>query len=155
VILSAVVMISAAMLGSMFLRHPNQPASPAVVSVYSVSVVGPQYYGTTAVSASQQCGQIAQALYSEGLVSKKTPLEIGNSTSKYAYVVVFGVLQPGVINGVKITAFAGGQLYKIVQKNLNLPVGRYVLCIYTDKYYFDAKIEFLGANTICVDCVAR
>jgi len=150
-VLSAIVMISAAILGSALLKAPRQPQSPAVVAIYGVTILGPQ--GT--LTASQQCSEIASALYEEGLLSSKEPLEVGNSSSPYAYAILVRVLQPGVVNGIKVSALGSGELYKVVQSKLYLKAGRYLVCAYANKYYFEAKVEFLGASNLCVDCVAR
>ncbi|NPA85463.1 MAG: hypothetical protein GXO07_05630 [Crenarchaeota archaeon] len=152
-LLTAAVMVSAALLGSIFLQPGAQRRPEPVVAIYGVTLLGPQYSGATPLSAAEQCAQVAEGLYGAGLLSKPEPLELGEGG--YAYAVVLRVLQPGVISGVKISSYAGSQLYKVVEERLNLAEGRYLLCLYTDRYYANAKIELLGATNLCVDCLAR
>ena len=151
VVLSAIVMVSAAILGSALLKAPRQPQNPAVVAIYGTMILGPQ--GT--LTASQQCAEIASALYNAGLLSSKEPLEMGNPSSPYAYAILARVLQPGVVNGIKVGIPGTEGIRKVIQATLYLKAGRYLVCAYANKYYFGAKVEFLGASNLCIDCVAR
>ncbi|ABU81555.1 hypothetical protein [Ignicoccus hospitalis] len=155
-ILSAVTVVAAALLGSALLRPPAEPQTPALVEVEAAVALGPQKdsAGQT-VSASQQCSELASALYAEGLLSSKKIIEIGNSGATYAYAVLIRVMSPGEVKGVKLSSLETGQTLFVAQKRVALSPGRYLLCVYRDKYYPSSVVELLGASEVCVSCAVR
>ena len=87
-------------------------------------------------------------------MSSDKPIVFGNSTnSKYAYTLIVYVVTPGLVYGVKLASPEGGALYKVYNVRMGLDVGRYLVCIYSDKYIGNTKITFVGAINNCINCV--
>ncbi len=155
-ILSAVVLASAAFLASMFLQPKSYSSQPAVVAIYSTFVLGPQKTSAgTALSALQQCYQIANGLMVEKILSSNKPIILGNPRDTYAYALVIDVIQPGRIKGVAIYRYGTNELFTLISKPVDLPMGRYLLCVFSSTYYTNIKLELVGAKGLCVNCYAR
>ncbi len=139
--------------GSSFLQpkqvvNTNKP----VIIIYSAHVIGNLSNPNTAPAGF--CRNASIALYNEGILSSDKPITFGNATtSKYAYTLIIYVVTPGIVNGIMLASPEGGTLYKVYNVRLSLDVGRYLVCIYSDKYIKNTKITFVGAVNNCINCV--
>jgi len=64
-------------------------------------------------------------------------------------------MSPGEVKGVKLSSLETGQTLFVAQKRVALSPGRYLLCVYRDKYYPSSVVELLGASEVCVSCAVR
>ena len=153
-ILIMITAFAIAIVGASLLK-PKQvisEAKPAII-IYSANVVG-NISDTTSAPVGF-CDEAALELYKEGILASDKPVTFGNATgSKYAYVLIIYVANNGVIDGVKLSSPEGGMLYKVIEQRKALNVGKYLVCIYTDKLVENTKITFLGAINTCINCVA-
>ncbi len=144
----AVTYIGSSLLQPKQVVNTNKP----VVIIYSAHIIG--NISNPNLAPVGFCQNASAALYKEGILSSDKPITFGNATSsKYAYTLIVYVVTPGLVNGVMLASPEGGTLYKVYNARLSLEVGRYLVCVYSDKYIKNTKITFVGAINNCINCV--